>query len=182
MIIFGAIVLSGSLWLTSRLQLQTDYATFAAYRMLASLGLASLFPPISITCFSHVPPGRNNAASSLYNLMRNLGSSFGIATVTTVLARRNQFHQARLAEHLTGAHIRVQQTQLAHLLAQRADGLGAPTARATRMIYGMAQQQAAALSYFDDFRLLGTFCLILPILALFIVKTHHPSAAPHVVE
>ena len=176
MIIFGSIVLGTSLWLTSRLQLQTDYATFTIYRMFASLGLASLFTPISTTCFSRVLPGKNNAASSLYNLMRNLGSSFGIAAVTTVLARRAQFHQARLTEHLSTATIRAQQARSAQYLAQHGDGIGLPTARAVRMLYRTVLQQAGAMAYLDAFWLLGTLCFIMPVFAFFILKVKHSSA------
>jgi MFS transporter, DHA2 family, multidrug resistance protein len=173
MIVFGFIVLGSSLWLTSRLQLQTDYATFTLVRMMSSVGLAALFSPISTTCFSRVPPGKNNAASSLYNLMRNLGSSFGIAAVTTVLARRGQFHQLRLSEHLSAAQSRVQQAKLSRYLAQHGDGLGQPAARAARMLYRSVLQQAGAMAYLDAFWLLGTLCFVMPLFALFIVKVKH---------
>jgi DHA2 family multidrug resistance protein len=176
MIIFGFVVLGSSLWLTARLQLQTDYATFTIVRMFSSVGLASLFTPISTTCFSRVPPGKNNAASALYNLMRNLGSSFGIAAVTTVLARRAQFHQSRLAEHLSAGHIRGQQTQLGQYLAQHGNGLALPAARAGRMLYRSVLQQAGAMAYLDAFWLLGTLCFIMPAFALFIVKIKHAPA------
>jgi DHA2 family multidrug resistance protein len=182
MIIFGFIVLGSSLWLTARLQLQTDYATFTLFRMMASVGLAALFTPISTTCFSRVPPGKNNAASSLYNLMRNLGSSFGIAAVTTVLARRAQFHQARISDHLSAGHIRVRQMQSAQYLAQHADGLALPTSRAARMLYRSVLQQAGAMAYLDAFWLLGTLCFIMPIFALFIVKVKHAPSATTIAE
>ena len=175
MIIFGFLVLGISLWLTARLDLQADYATFTIVRMLSSVGLAALFAPISTTCFSRVPPGKNNAASSLYNLMRNLGSSFGIASVTTVLARRVQFHQLRLSEHLSAAHASVQQTQIAGYLAQHGDGLGEPATRAARMLYRSVLQQAGAMAYLDAFWLLGTLCFIMPLIAVFIQKVKHSS-------
>jgi len=176
MIIFGFIVLGSSLWMTSRLQLQTDYATFTRIRMMASVGLAALFTPISTTCFSRIPAGKNNAASSLYNLMRNLGSSCGIAAVTTVLARRAQFHQLRLTEHLSAAHTRAGQMQLGAYLAQHGNGLGTPAARAARMLYRSVLQQAGAMAYLDAFWLLGTLCFVLPVFALFIVKVKHAPA------
>jgi DHA2 family multidrug resistance protein len=123
-----------------------------------------------------VAPGKNNAASSLYNLMRNLGSSFGIAAVTTVLARRAQFHQARLTEHLSAANSRVRQAQSAQYLAQHGDGLGLATARAARMLYRTVLQQAGAMAYLDAFWLLGTLCFIMPVFAFFILKVKRASA------
>jgi len=107
--------------------------------------------------------------------MRNLGSSFGIASVTTVLARRAQFHQLRLSEHLSAAHASVQQTQIAGYLAQHGDGLGDPAARAARMLYRSVLQQAGAMAYLDAFWLLGTLCFIMPLIAVFIQKVKHSS-------
>jgi DHA2 family multidrug resistance protein len=146
--------------------------------MMSSVGLASLFTPISTTCFSRVPAGKNNAASALYNLMRNLGSSFGIAAVTTVLARRAQFHQLRLTEHISAAHARTQQTRLGEYLMQHADGLGLPAARAGRLLYRSVLQQAGAMAYLDAFWLLGTLCFVMPVFALFIVRTKATAASP----
>jgi DHA2 family multidrug resistance protein len=108
--------------------------------------------------------------------MRNLGSSCGIASVTTVIARRAQFHQLRLAEHLSAAHARVEQTQLGHYLAQHGNGLGLPSARAARMLYRIVLQQAGAMAYLDAFWLLGTLCFVMPVFALFIVRVKHAPA------
>ncbi len=176
MIIFGFIVYGISLWLTSRLQLQTDVTSWTLLRMMSALGMAALFTPISTTCFSVVPPGKNNAASSLYNLMRNLGSSFGIAAVSTVVSRRAQFHQVRLTEHLSSARALNGQNQLAAYLAQHADGLGLPAARAARMLYRSVLQQAGAMAYLDAFWLLGSLCFVMPLFALFIVHVKHAPA------
>jgi DHA2 family multidrug resistance protein len=176
MIVFGFIVYGASLWLTSRLQLQTDFTTWTLLRMLSAVGMAALFTPISTTCFSVVPPGKNNAASSLYNLMRNLGSSFGIAAASTVVARRAQFHQLRITEHLSTAHARASQAQLAQYLALHGDGLGLPAARAARLLYRGVLQQAGAMAYLDAFWLLGTLCFVMPVFALFIIPVKHGPA------
>ena len=123
-----------------------------------------------------MPPGKNNAASSLYNLMRNLGSSFGIAAVSTVVSRRAQFHQVRLTEHLSSARARSGQGQLAAYIAQHADGLGLPAARAARMLYRSVLQQAGAMAYLDAFWLLGSLCFVMPLFAFFIVHVKHAPA------
>jgi DHA2 family multidrug resistance protein len=182
MIVVGFIVLGSSLWLTSRLQLQTDYGSFTAFRIMASLGMAALFTPISTTCFSRVPPGKNNAASALYNLMRNLGSSCGIAAVTTVLARRAQFHQLRLTERLPATHARASQIWLGHYVAQHGDGLGLPSARAALLLYRSVLRQAGAMAYLDAFWLLGALCFVMPVFALFIVKVKHAHEPTVMVE
>jgi DHA2 family multidrug resistance protein len=73
------------------------------YAMLArcyqAVGLAFLFVPINTAAFAFVPRNKNNAASGLINLARNVGGSVGISLVTTILSRRTQFHQSRLIEN-----------------------------------------------------------------------------------
>ena len=77
----------------SRFNLEIDYRTAVWSRMVQSLGLAFLFVPISAAAFAFIPKERTNYATGLFNLARNIGGSSGIATVTTLLARRAQFHQ-----------------------------------------------------------------------------------------
>ena len=96
--------------------------------------------------------------------------------MTTVLARRAQFHQLRLTEHLSAARARAGQMQLGAYLAQHGNGLGTPAARAARMLYRSVLQQAGAMAYLDAFWLLGTLCFVMPVFALFIVKVKHAPA------
>jgi FAD/FMN-containing dehydrogenase len=65
--------------------------------VLVSAGAATC----SQLAYSYLPKNKNNKASSLTNLFRNQGGSFGIAFVTTVLARRAQYHQSVLVAHVT---------------------------------------------------------------------------------
>ena len=109
-------------------------------------------------------------ATSIYNLMRNIGGSFGIATMTTFLARRQQVHQSQLIAHVTPMDIRTQTivrglqswfqlhgTTSAHDAGHKAWGA----------IYGMVQQQAAMLSFVEAFWLMGLiFMAMLPLLLL----------------
>src|ERR1039458_4636028 len=69
--------------------------------MVQSAGMAFLFVPISVAAVAMVPRDRMNYATGLFNLARNIGGSSGIATVTTLLARRSQMHQQVLVSHLT---------------------------------------------------------------------------------
>ena len=64
--------------------------------MLQSFGLAFLFIPINVSAFAYVPREKTNMGTGIINLARNIGASVGIATVTTLLERRTQFHMAQL--------------------------------------------------------------------------------------
>ena len=76
-----------------------DFKHAVLARCFQAAGLALLFVPINTAAYAFVPPNKNNAASGLINLARNIGGSVGISAVTTLLARRAQFHQLRLTEN-----------------------------------------------------------------------------------
>src|SRR6266566_2455122 len=89
------------LFMAHQFSLDVDFRTMMLARVLQTSGLAFLFVPINTAAYAYLPREKNNAASGLINLARNIGGSVGISFVTTVLARRAQFHQAVLVTHLT---------------------------------------------------------------------------------
>jgi DHA2 family multidrug resistance protein len=102
---------------------------------------------------AHVPNQQMNNASAIFNLLRNLGGSFGVAFITTLLARRSQFHQNRLVEHLTpfdpGFVFRL--SELKAGLAAKLGEMTDQTQLALRVMYREVQRQAAALAFNDVF-------------------------------
>jgi DHA2 family multidrug resistance protein len=107
--------------------------------------------------------------TGIINLARNIGASVGIATVTTMLDRRAQFHQSRLTEHVNdfsaAYHNMVNGTQ-ARLISAGSTAAHA-TAQAHGMIYNTIQRQAVMLAFIDNFKMLGlVFFAVIPILVL----------------
>src|SRR4029077_13576070 len=107
--VFGLTMLTLALFYMTHFNLQIDFQTAALARVIQGMGLACLFVPINTVAYSYLPPAKNNAASGLINLARNVGGSVGISFVTTMLARREQFHRVQLSAHLNPANPRVQQ-------------------------------------------------------------------------
>jgi DHA2 family multidrug resistance protein len=97
----GFTIFAIAMWHYASIDLGTDYKHVALIRALQGLGIAPLFVPVSQLAYSFLPKNKNNKASSLTNLFRNQGGSVGIAFVTTVLARRTQYHQSVLVAHAT---------------------------------------------------------------------------------
>src|SRR5690242_11004788 len=147
--IFGLSMLTAALFYMSHFNLYIDFQTAATARIIQGMGLACLFVPINTVAYSYLPPAKNNAASGLINLARNVGGSVGISFVTTMLARREQFHRAQLSAHLNPANPRVQQ------MLQGASGAlrSASGSEATRQAYGLLQRmlerQSTMLSYIE---------------------------------
>ncbi len=157
-----------------------DYATVAWARVYQSLGLALLFIPINTAAYQGVPAAKNASASAIINMMRNIGGSVGIALMTTFIARREQYHQNVLVEHVTPYSAqtskmlqRLQQVYLgAH--ASAADALH----HAQAQVYAMVQTQAAVLSYIDAFWVMGAVLLAMIPLVLLLRKPARGGARP----
>ena len=149
---------------------QTDYLHFALARGFQGFGYAFMFVPVTQLAYSYLPKNKNNKGSSLMNLCRNWGASFGIAFVTTMLERRTQYHQSVLVSHFTSADGALQQfvSRSSHYLLTR--GTSGPDA--IHQAYGLADsmmtQQATMLAAMDCFHLLGLVVLIGLPLAFFI--------------
>jgi DHA2 family multidrug resistance protein len=156
---------------TFNLDMNFRYVMLA--RCFQAAGLAFLFVPINTAAYAFVPPTKNNAASALINLARNIGGSLGISVVTTILDRRTQFHQARLTEHTTPLNPLFNQAvhSVARLFGPAPSGSG-PYAILMRSL----ERQANTLSYIDCFWLLGLiFMALLP--AVFLMKKTKPGRA-----
>jgi DHA2 family multidrug resistance protein len=177
LIAFGLVVTSAALLRMTRFDLDVDYATVAWARVYQSLGLGFLFIPINTVAYLGLPPAKSNNASALINMMRNLGGSCGIAAATTLLERRQQYHQSMLAEHVNpwsraydGAIQSLQQAFSA-TAANAADALH----QAQALLYSLLQRQAAMLSYIDAFWVMTLLFIALVPLVLLMRK---PGAGP----
>jgi len=116
------------------------------------------------------------------NFMRNIGSSVGTSMVTTLLARRAQFHQSMLASHATryDPAFRNQLSGLSRQLLH--SGSSAPDAQreAYGRLYRLLQVQSQTLAYIDTFMVLAILAGVMFLLA-FIVRKNDPGGGGHVV-
>ena len=146
------------------------------YRIYQSMGLAFLFIPITTMAYSGMRQDQNNDISSIMNFSRNVGGSLGISMVTTMLARRSQFHQTTLMTRVTpfDSTLHSQLTGLGHQLFL--SGGANINNRALGMIYGRILQTASAQAYIDVIRMMGiaTLCM-LPLILL--MRKNDPGAA-----
>ena len=169
LIVIGFAVGGGTMVMLSRLNLNAGYWDIFWPQVFQGAAMACVFVPLSAASLSNVAREKMGNATSIYNLMRNIGGSVGIAMMTTFLARRQQFHQSRLIENVLPG------SPQGSLLMREFTGYfrmrgGDPTLalhQAQKAIYGMLQQQAAMLSFVEAFKLMSLvfFCLI-PFVAL----------------
>jgi MFS transporter, DHA2 family, multidrug resistance protein len=178
MIAFGLALLATSMFLMAhRFDLDVDFNTMMWARVFQAVSLAFLFIPINTAAYSYLPREKNNTASGLINLFRNIGASVGISFVTTMLARRSQFHQSVLAARAT--EFSPQFRAAIHGAGQIFASAGAVTAQQQSygQLYGSILRQANMIAYLDNFWMLGVSALaVIPF--VFLMKRPPKGAAP----
>jgi len=164
-LIAGAVTL---FWL-AQLNLQAGYWDIFWPQFFQGLGLSALFVPLTTISMDPIPRERMGNATSLFNLMRNLGGSIGIATTGTLLARKQQEFLNIMGAHVTpyseAARSSLESAR-AGFIASGSDPFTA-TQRAYGAVFGAVQRQASMVAFVDVFRLLGIiFLLLLPLVLL----------------
>jgi DHA2 family multidrug resistance protein len=160
LVLMAVVGSGGALLAATGLDLGIDFWRISVVRISQAVWLPFLFIPISAVSYVGLPPGRNNEASAIMNLMRNLGGSVGVSFVTTMLQERTQFHHARLAEHITAYNGYGWNTNLAPVDA-------------------LVQVQATIMSYLDIFWLLGIIALVVAPVVLFLPRVSKGIAVAH---
>ncbi len=182
LIAFGWLALSIAMYYsTKRIDLQISFSAAAWLRIAQVIGLGFLFVPITLVAYIGIAPEKNNAVAGIINFMRNMGSSVGTSMVTTLIARRSQFHQERLVQdaRVDNPNFLNAANGLAQSLTH--SGLGTHEARmqAYARIYQGLQGQAASLAYIDTFMVLAVVAAIMFFLA-FALKKNDPGGGSQV--
>jgi len=179
----GFVTLSYSSLLLANINLNVSMGSVIWPSIVNGIAISFIFVPLTTTTMGQLAQAQIANASGLFNLMRNLGGSIGIAFVTTMLARGAQVHQALMVGHLTPTDpVFAQRLAGAnHLLSQHADPVTA-TRQAYTAIYSVLDQQAHLWAFVDNFFLFALLALAgLPLIFLFkrvqYAKKPAPSAA-----
>jgi DHA2 family multidrug resistance protein len=176
LLLFGMCMLSFSLFHMTRFDTAIDFRTLATARIFQAIGLAFLFVPINTAAYAFLPKNKTNAASGLINLARNIGGSIGISLVTTMLARRTQFHQANLNNNIHAGNPKLQAmlAEATRLLIAKGSNAYQASHQAYALVVNMLDQQATMLAYIDNFWLLAVTVLVM-IPFVFLMKKVKPG-------
>lgn len=130
-----------SSWMLGFLNQDTGYWNVFWPRVVQGLGLGLLFVPISTLMLAPIPLEELASASGVSNLVRQIGGSFGIAILTTLLARETAYAWSNLAAGVTSLQ-----------------------GHATGTVTALVAQQAQIIAYNYDFRIVAvTFLLLMPL-------------------
>src|SRR4051794_13615819 len=182
LIVFGFAILAVSTYFLSDINLQITIGSITWPQVFSGFAMGFVFVPLTVLATGTLTNEQMGNATGIYNLMRNVGGSFGIAAVTTMLARGTQTHQAAMVSHLTPYDPTFQQrlSDLASNFAAHGNMVTA-TQQAYAAMYQTLVRQATLLAYIDNFRFLAFLCVLcLPLGLLFKkVRARAGAAAVH---
>jgi MFS transporter, DHA2 family, multidrug resistance protein len=162
-------ILGYSVLLLSRINLNISMVSVVLPNLINGFASGFIFVPLTTMTMGRLRKEEIGNAAGIYNLMRNIGGSVGIATVTAFLVRGSQIHQLYLGANVTNGKSSLSE-MLGGLQAKFHLG-GADTYTAHQealgALYRIVQQQASLLAYVDNFRLLGYLSLVCIPLAMF---------------
>jgi len=169
LLVLGFMVAGGTLLWFSVLNLQAGYWDIFWPQLLQGVGMSLLFVPLTTVTMDPIPRERMGYATSLFNLMRNIGGSVGIALTGTMLARSNQAMTSVLGTHVTQYDpvSRRMFEQLRNSMVAAGADIVTATNRAYALLFGAVQRQAAMVSFVGIFQLLGfMFLAMIPLVVL----------------
>jgi DHA2 family multidrug resistance protein len=177
----GLFIASITLIQLGRLNQNAGYWDFFWPQFFQGIGMALTFVPLTTITMDPIPKPEMGNATSIFNLMRNIGGSVGIATATTMIARQSQRDI-----NILGAHVSQYNPQAQALFQQLRAALiarGADPATATRQAYGalfgMVMKQSSVLSFMHTFLFFGfVFLVLLPLLLLMRRPAHARGGMP----
>jgi DHA2 family multidrug resistance protein len=173
----GWLLSAGGLYLSTRLlNLGISFPVAAFIMVLQYAPISFIFVPAMTASYFGIAQDKSDSVSGMTNFMRNIGSSFGASVVTTVLARRQQFHMARLSEHLDHGSAALASTfQALSLRMHGSVGAGSQT-MGLALVYQYLMGQGAALSFIDTYVVLGTASAAMFFVS-FLLKSNDPKQA-----
>ena len=171
----GLVMTAFSLWQMTRFSLGMHYEPVILSGIIQGVGVALVYIPLSMVAFTTLPGALRNEGTSCFNLLRNLGSSVGISTVTFLLTQNTQKMHAALANDITPFNMAANPA---------AAGFNIHSTASMLALNGMITNQSAMIGYLDDFKLMMVLTIVtIPFLLLIRnVKPAAGSSSPVVAE
>jgi MFS transporter, DHA2 family, multidrug resistance protein len=145
------------------------------------VAMGAMFVPLSTSTLRSLPPTEVQKGAGLYNLFRQLGGSFGIAVLGTLLDQRSQVHRAHLTEQVSplAPLARAQLGRLHELFVQRGFDATSALDAAHRALSARLDMQSTALAFEDAYKFIAAVCLLsLPLIVFLGRGAPRPPAVP----
>jgi DHA2 family multidrug resistance protein len=172
LVVVGTAIFGSSFLMNSAMTSLYGYDQFIPAQLLRALGQPLIMVPLSTLATSGIEKENAGSASSLFNMLRNLGGSVGIAVVGMLLTRREKLHSNRLGEHVSATQSALEARLKATEAAFISRGVAAPDARlkAIAMTDNAIRREANVMAYNDAFLIMGFLLIGVGAMALFCRK------------
>ncbi|HKV55220.1 MAG TPA: DHA2 family efflux MFS transporter permease subunit, partial [Candidatus Binataceae bacterium] len=173
LVTIGCVLAGIGSWDMAHFYAQIDFWNIAAPGILRGIGSGFIFIPLTTLSLGAVSMENMGTASGLFNMVRTIGGSVGIAILIAMLSSGAQIHQSYLTAHLDPFHL--------DMWRQANPAASGMIANLTRhgfapmlgMVYMEIQKQAAVMAFVDDFRIIAYIFFVLAPVSLFM---HKPAA------
>jgi MFS transporter, DHA2 family, multidrug resistance protein len=166
------------------LVISPDYAAdqLLVPNVVRAIGQALVLTPLSSLATGGIEPENAGSASSMFNMMRNIGGSIGIAALQTFVTKREQFHsnvitsQVSLLDPATRQRLSILQQ---HFLSSGVSDAGTAWHEAVVAVGRDVRAQAFLFAYSDAFFVMGAALIIAVVTTVLMAKSHGGGAGAH---
>ncbi len=170
LVALGFVMLGLSNFMLGNISFDIGMANITLPNILMGMGLGMIFIPLSTMAFQTLQNEKIGNATGIFNLMRNIGGSVGIAYVANLISNRAQAHQAYMVSHLTPYDevFRQKIASLSHFFILNGSDAYTAMLKANGVIYYTLVKQASLFAFVDAFRTFALLALVLlPLVVLF---------------
>lgn len=180
--IVGIVLLGLSLYLNATLSLFSEYGQIMAPLLIRGVAMGLLFTPLTTLALSDIPKHKIAQASGLFNVIRQLGGSFGVAIMGALLTRRMLYHSAMFGQMVDQQSAAFQNVllNLTRFSQQTLGGtMSYASMRAKALIASHVMQQSFVQAVCDDF-LIAAAITIVGVFPILILRTRKQKAGQRV--
>jgi DHA2 family multidrug resistance protein len=178
-LLVGAMITAYSMLMMSWFNLSADFYTVAWPRGVMGFGMGLVFVPLTTLTISWVHKEEMGNATSVFNLVRNLGGSFGVAFASTLVSRRAQFHQGRLTEGMSILDRNFQEAlpQVSQILKGQGFAPSQLDAGTLGLIYKKLVKEATMMAFNDTFFVLAVLMALSGLLVVFMKRSQETAGS-----
>jgi DHA2 family multidrug resistance protein len=179
LVFLGSLMFAGSCFMNAYMSLDYGKDQFIFANIIRALGQPFTIVPITGLAMATMSREDAGEGSALFNMFRNLGGSVGIAILSTLVTRREQFHDTRIGERITAYGLALQDriaTSQAHFVVKGFDPVTAKQ-QAYGALQAIVQQQAFIMAFNDAFLAVGYSLLLGAIIVWFCKRPAQGAAA-----
>jgi len=179
MVAVGVVLFSISAFMNSRMTYQTGHDQLIWSQLVRAMGQPLIMVPLTSIATAGLNPKDAGSASGLFNMMRNMGGSIGIASLATLLTNREQFHSNRLGESVSlfSPETQARINQLTQYFVSRGSDLSTAQDQAIKSIDNIVRREAYVMAFNDCFYFIGIALLLSGVAIIFLKKVKATGGA-----